>query len=382
MEEWQYHYYKGTPALEPLCHSVTVKGLGHKKYQATIRSCGSWKTMSTIELCFTPETVPTPRCCCSGNTIPPAYVSFIIMFCFAPVCTSGPKGGTAGRLRALKTKHTIVKTRRVSVRAPPVCSAACHQRREWQLSVLGSLENSPAIDLSGTDKNQLTNFTSYCALSEICRLVKMQPLLLCSVDAGGSVQGNEDMTAPVCLGMHACMLYSTQLLHACTCACTSLWNSKLTQNFFFPSSFIQNRSSGLYLCLSSAMLTPASQQSRHISVRDNLQLERTGSREGGKNQLWLLHSWLLPFGPLQQKSLTFVGCVYKAGMWCWRGQYTEEAEVLDQQLSQQLGCCFEEKQNRTWMDVRTNSGWNPPCSSLPELCIQAGCVWSREKMKG
>lgn len=31
----------------------------------------------------------------------------------------------------------------------------------------------------------------------------MQPLLLCPVDAGGSVQGNEDMTAPVCFGVHA-----------------------------------------------------------------------------------------------------------------------------------------------------------------------------------
>lgn len=33
----------------------------------------------------------------------------------------------------------------------------------------------------------------------------------------------------------------------------------------------------------------------------------------------------------------------------------EEAEVVDQQLSQQFGCCFEKKQNHAWMDVRTNS---------------------------
>lgn len=354
-----------------LSHFVTqwlsrVWVIRNTKQQSAEKPCQQESCVLLLKLCRLPDAVA------AGTQS--LQLMYLLLLCFvslqfAPV---GQKGELLGDLGCWKQSTRLWRHEEVSVRAPPACSAACHQRLDRQLSISGSLENSPAIDLSGTGKNSFrinSNFTSYCALREICRLVKMQPLLLCSVDAGSSVQGNEDMTAPVCLGMHACMPCSTQLLHACMCACTLLWNSKLTQNLFFPSSFFQNRSSALHLCLSSAMLTPASQQSRHISVRDNLQLERTGSREGGKNQLWLLHSWLLPFGPLQQKSLTFVGCVYKAGTWCWRGQYTEEVEVLDQQLSQQLGCCFEEKQNHTWMDVRTNSGWNPPCSSLPELCI-------------
>lgn len=94
----------------------------------------------------------------------------------------------------------------------------------------------------------------------------MQPLLLCSVDAGASVQGNEDTTAPVCLGMRACMLCSTRLLHAMH-VCVRFTVKFKINTFFFPSSFFQNRSSLAPLPFISNANTSVTTKPPHISPR-------------------------------------------------------------------------------------------------------------------
>lgn len=145
MGEWQYHYYRGhqhsshfvTQWLSRLWVTVNAK--------QPIRSLCSWKTTSTIELCCTPETVPSPRWCYSGSTIPPAGAAYVFSswcFVFAPVCTGGPKGGTAGRLRLLNTSKPLWRREEWALECPLFVVLHINLWLEWQLSVQGSLEKS------------------------------------------------------------------------------------------------------------------------------------------------------------------------------------------------------------------------------------------------